>query len=185
MIEIGAGGGSIARIDRMGLLKVGPDSAGADPGPACYALGGAEPTVTDADLLLGYLDPGSSWAAGCGSTSKAARRAIEERVARPLGFDVADGAGPFIEWSTRTWRPPRASTASSVAETCAPIRSSPSAARDRSTPGMWAASSRCRALVVPFGAGAASALGLLAAPLAFDFVRTAPQRLDAADWSRQ
>src|SRR6185369_17009813 len=56
LIEIGAGGGSIARVDRMGLLKVGPDSAGADPGPACYGLGGREPTVTDADLLLGYLD---------------------------------------------------------------------------------------------------------------------------------
>src|SRR5205085_2137246 len=56
MIEIGAGGGSIARVDRMGLLKVGPDSAGADPGPACYNLGGRQPTVTDADLLLGYLD---------------------------------------------------------------------------------------------------------------------------------
>src|SRR6266850_8416980 len=56
MIEIGAGGGSLARVDRMGLLKVGPDSAGADPGPACYNLGGRQPTVTDADLLLGYLD---------------------------------------------------------------------------------------------------------------------------------
>src|SRR5207245_1572563 len=56
LIEIGAGGGSIARVDRMGLLKVGPDSAGADPGPACYNLGGRFPTVTDADLLLGYLD---------------------------------------------------------------------------------------------------------------------------------
>src|SRR6266567_2680923 len=58
MIEIGAGGGSLARLDRMGLLKVGPDSAGADPGPVCYAQGGTTPTVTDADLLLGYLDPG-------------------------------------------------------------------------------------------------------------------------------
>ena len=57
MIEIGAGGGSIARIDELGLLKVGPDSAGADPGPACYGRGGSEPTVTDADLILGYLDP--------------------------------------------------------------------------------------------------------------------------------
>jgi len=57
MIEIGAGGGSIANIDVMGLMKVGPQSAGADPGPACYGLGGSEPTVTDADLLLGYLDP--------------------------------------------------------------------------------------------------------------------------------
>ena len=52
MIEIGAGGGSIARIDDLGLLKVGPDSASADPGPACYGLGGSEPTVTDADLIL-------------------------------------------------------------------------------------------------------------------------------------
>ena len=57
MIEIGAGGGSIARVDSLGLLKVGPDSSGADPGPVCYSQGGTEPTVTDADLVLGYLDP--------------------------------------------------------------------------------------------------------------------------------
>ena len=57
MIEIGAGGGSIARVDRMGLLKVGPQSAGSTPGPACYGRGGVEPTVTDADVVLGYLDP--------------------------------------------------------------------------------------------------------------------------------
>src|SRR5919204_5733439 len=57
LIEIGAGGGSIARVDSLGLLKVGPDSAGADPGPVCYGRGATEPTVTDADLLLGYLDP--------------------------------------------------------------------------------------------------------------------------------
>ena len=57
MIEIGTGGGSIARIDSLGLLKVGPDSAGAEPGPVCYGRGGVEPTVTDADLVLGYLDP--------------------------------------------------------------------------------------------------------------------------------
>ena len=58
LIEIGAGGGSVARADELGLLKVGPESAGADPGPACYGLGGKQPTVTDADLLLGYLNPG-------------------------------------------------------------------------------------------------------------------------------
>src|SRR5947209_14250456 len=57
LIEIGAGGGSIARVDSLGLLKVGPDSAGAEPGPVCYGRGGTEATVTDADLLLGYLDP--------------------------------------------------------------------------------------------------------------------------------
>jgi 5-oxoprolinase (ATP-hydrolysing) len=58
LIEIGAGGGSIARADRFGLPRVGPESAGAEPGPACYGRGGTEPTVTDADLVLGYLDPG-------------------------------------------------------------------------------------------------------------------------------
>src|SRR5205085_12119847 len=57
LIEIGAGGGSIAYVDTTGLLKVGPQSAGAEPGPACYGLGGEEPTVTDADLVLGFLDP--------------------------------------------------------------------------------------------------------------------------------
>ncbi len=57
MIEIGAGGGSIAHIDPMGLFKVGPESAGAEPGPVCYGRGGTQPTVTDADLVLGYLDP--------------------------------------------------------------------------------------------------------------------------------
>ena len=59
MIEIGAGGGSIARVDQRGLLQVGPDSAGADPGPACYGRGNPYPTVTDCDLLLGYLDENS------------------------------------------------------------------------------------------------------------------------------
>src|SRR5262249_57330278 len=57
MVEIGAGGGSIARVDRMKRINVGPDSAGAAPGPACYGAGGAEPTVTDADLVLGRIDP--------------------------------------------------------------------------------------------------------------------------------
>ena len=65
MIEVGAGGGSIARVDSLGLLKVGPDSAGAKPGPACYGLGGSKPTVTDANLLLGYLNPSHFLAAEC------------------------------------------------------------------------------------------------------------------------
>ena len=62
LMEIGAGGGSIARMSKLGLLQVGPESAGADPGPICYGRGGEQPTVTDADLLLGYLDPATFWA---------------------------------------------------------------------------------------------------------------------------
>ena len=93
MIEIGAGGGSIARIDSLGLLKVGPDSAGADPGPACYARGGREPTVTDADLVLGYLDPEFFWAARMRLDVEASRQAIDDRVAKPLGLGLIAAAG--------------------------------------------------------------------------------------------
>src|SRR5438876_5227271 len=92
MIEIGAGGGSIARIDPMGLLKVGPDSAGAEPGPVCYGLGGTEPTVTDADLVLGYLDPDYFLGGRLRLDLAAARRAIQGRVADPLGLSVEAAA---------------------------------------------------------------------------------------------
>src|SRR3989441_58237 len=92
LIEIGAGGGSIARVDRMGLLKVGPDSAGADPGPACYNLGGRFPTVADADLLLGYLDAEFFLGGRMRLDREAARRSVEEHVARPLGLDVTGAA---------------------------------------------------------------------------------------------
>jgi N-methylhydantoinase A len=92
MIEIGAGGGSIARIDALGLLKVGPDSAGADPGPACYGRGGTQPTVTDADLVLGYLDPGFFLGGAMALDGAAARDAIRCVVAEPLGLSIEEAA---------------------------------------------------------------------------------------------
>lgn len=92
MIEIGAGGGSIAHIDRTGLLKVGPESAGAAPGPACYGLGGEKPTVTDADLCLGYLDP-EFFLGGAMRLDKAkAERAIASEIAVPLRLDPTRAA---------------------------------------------------------------------------------------------
>ena len=92
MIEIGAGGGSIARVDSLGLLRVGPDSAGADPGPVCYGLGGTQPTVTDADLVLGYLDPGYFLGGRMALDLDGARPAIADRVAAPLGLSVEEAA---------------------------------------------------------------------------------------------
>src|ERR1700757_2621808 len=77
MIEIGAGGGSIARVDSLGLLKVGPESSGADPGPVCYGQGGKHPTVTDADLVLGYLDPNYFLGGKMQLDVEGARRALE------------------------------------------------------------------------------------------------------------
>ncbi len=87
LIEIGAGGGSIAHIDRIGLLKVGPESAGAAPGPACYGLGGERPTVTDADLCLGYLDPGYFLGGAMRLDKARAERAIAREIAEPLHLD--------------------------------------------------------------------------------------------------
>ncbi|HEY6054986.1 MAG TPA: hydantoinase/oxoprolinase family protein, partial [Gaiellaceae bacterium] len=91
MIEIGVGGGSIARVSALGTLAVGPDSAGADPGPACYGLGGSEPTVTDADLVLGYLDPGYFLGGRMALDLEAAHAAIAA-VAGPLGLSLDEAA---------------------------------------------------------------------------------------------
>ena len=87
MIEIGAGGGSIAEIDERGLLRVGPRSAGADPGPACYGRGGTRPTLTDANLVLGYLDAGFFLGGAMALDRPAAEAAIRDGVAKPLGLE--------------------------------------------------------------------------------------------------
>jgi N-methylhydantoinase A len=98
MIEINtvsAGGGTIARAGSFGTLEVGPDSAGAVPGPACYGRGGEEPTITDCNLVLGYLSPGNFNGGGMALDLKAARRAIA-RVAEPLGMSIPDAAEGII-----------------------------------------------------------------------------------------
>ena len=89
---VGAGGGSIAAVDDGGMLRVGPASAGADPGPACYGHGGAEPTVTDADLVLGYLDENYFHGGAMKLDRDAAVNAIESSIANPLGLSVTDAA---------------------------------------------------------------------------------------------
>jgi N-methylhydantoinase A len=94
---IGAGGGSIARVDAGGMLQVGPQSAGAEPGPACYGRGGSEPTTTDADLVLGFLDDGSFLGGGMRLDRAAAERAIEEHVARPLGLTLEQAAAGIYD----------------------------------------------------------------------------------------
>jgi N-methylhydantoinase A len=91
LAEVGAGGGSIAWIDAGGALRVGPQSAGAVPGPACYERGGTEPTVTDANLVLGYLDP-AGLAGGVTLSVEAAVDALARAIANPLGIDVAAAA---------------------------------------------------------------------------------------------
>lgn len=94
---IGAGGGSIASVDEGGLLRVGPASAGARPGPVCYSRGGTLPTTTDADVVLGFVDPDSFLHGGMTLDRDAAFRAIEEHIARPLGLDVIEAAAGIYD----------------------------------------------------------------------------------------
>jgi N-methylhydantoinase A len=98
--SVGAGGGSIARVDSGGLLHVGPQSAGASPGPVCYGRGGTEPTVSDAALVLGYLDPQFFLGGTMALDREAAAREIEARIARPLKFDVTRAAAAILSVAT-------------------------------------------------------------------------------------
>jgi N-methylhydantoinase A len=92
LAEVGAGGGSIVRIDTGGSLVVGPESAGAVPGPLCYGTGGAEPTVTDANLILGYINPGHLIGGALKLNAARAREVFQERIARPLDLPLEDAA---------------------------------------------------------------------------------------------
>jgi N-methylhydantoinase A len=97
LAEVSAGGGSIAWVDRAGSLRVGPKSAGAEPGPVCYGRGGTEPTVTDCNLLLGYLDKGSLLAGDLPIDHAAAEAAVIKRLAKPLGVDARTAAAGVID----------------------------------------------------------------------------------------
>ena len=97
VVEVGAGGGSIAWRDDVGALKVGPQSAGADPGPICYRGGGTEPTITDANVVLGRLDPDNFLGGTMKLDAEGARRGIEEKIARPLKLDTVVAAQAIVE----------------------------------------------------------------------------------------
>ncbi len=183
MIEIGAGGGSIARVDSLGLLRVGPDSAGSDPGPVAYGLGGDEPTVTDADLVLGYLDPAFFLGGRMALDADAARRAIETRVARPLGMSVEEAAWGIHQAVNENMA---GAARVHVIERGRDPRGLPMFAFGGAGPvhGYRVAQALgSPRLLAPFGAGVLSTVGFLVAPPAFDFVRTWPAQLEGLDWA--
>src|SRR5205809_6904909 len=96
-VEVGSGGGSIAKVDQTGSLKVGPVSAGADPEPACYGKGGTDPTVTDANLVLGRLDPNHFLGGEMALNIEAAREAVNRCIARPLGLSETEAARAIVK----------------------------------------------------------------------------------------
>ncbi len=181
MIEIGAGGGSIARVDSLGLLKVGPESAGADPGPVCYRQGGTEPTVTDADLVLGYLDPKYFLGGKMPLDLEGARKAVG-RLGAKLNMTVEQAAWGIHQIVNENMAN---AARAHLGERGKDPRRMPMYAFGGAGPvhGYRVAEIfRLPALISPFGAGVGSTFGLLAAPLAFDFVRSAYSRMDELDW---
>ncbi len=102
LAEVGAGGGSICRLDAAGAPKVGPHSAGADPGPVCYGMGGTEPTITDCNLVLGYLDPAGLAGGALKLDRAAAAAAVRERLAVPLGLPVEEAAHGMLRLAAST-----------------------------------------------------------------------------------
>jgi N-methylhydantoinase A len=183
MIELGAGGGSIARRDALGLLKVGPDSAGAEPGPVCYARGGSQPTVTDADLILGYLDP-EYFLGGEMQLDVDGARAALGRLGGALGGlsaeQVAWGVHHIVNENMAN------AARAHLGERGKDPRRMPLFAFGGAGPVhayRVAEILRLPSVIAPLGAGLGSTFGLLTAPLAFDFVRSAYSRLDAVDWS--
>lgn len=183
LIEIGAGGGSIARVDELGLLKVGPESAGSEPGPACYGLGGTEPTVTDADLVLGYLNP-DYFAGGTMTVDLKKAGAAIGRVANKLDMPLAKVAWGIHDVVNE-------SMASAARVHIAERGRDPKHYAMLSTGGAGpvhafyvARKVGVKTLICPPSAGVASALGLLVAPASVDRVATLGMRLDRGDWKR-
>ncbi len=187
MIEIGAGGGSIADVDDRGLLRVGPSSAGAMPGPACYGQGGTRPTLTDANLLLGYLDAGFFLGGTMKLDRQAAETAITDGVAKRLGLTAMRAAygihDVISEDVARAFR-------IHATERGFDYRSGSMVAFGGSGPLHALAIARklkIPRVIFPVAAGVMSALGLLISPLAFEVARSRRVHIDdinAADFSK-
>ena len=177
LIEIGAGGGSIAAVDEIGLLKVGPRSAGSHPGPASYGLGGSEPTVTDADFLLGYLNP-AYFAGGEVRVDMPAAHAALERLAKRVGLSLTD-----VAWGIHDVVNENMASAARVhvAERGRDPRDYALLCTGGAGPvHAWGVARKLglRQVICPPAAGVASALGLLVAPARVDRVATVGIRLD-------
>jgi N-methylhydantoinase A len=172
MVEIGAGGGSIARVDRMQRITVGPDSAGADPGPASYGRGGSEATVTDADLALGRIDPRRFADGSLALDSAAAERAIAAHVGAPLGLEApwhAAGVSEIVEENMANAARVHAIERGRVIGRYTMIAFGGGAPLHA---GRLAEKLGVRRVVVPEGASVGSAIGFLRAPVSFQVVRS-------------
>lgn len=178
MIEIGAGGGSIASIDEVGLLQVGPHSAGAAPGPACYGAGGDRPTVTDASVALGYYDP-SFFLGGRMTLDLGAAEKALKTIAEPLKVSTVEAA-----WGIHQVVGENMASAARIhlVEKGKDPRGYSMIGFGGAGPAFAARVARILGVsevIIPQASGAASAFGFLTAPLSFDLVRSQPMALSA------
>lgn len=171
MIEIGSGGGSISRVNQLGLIQVGPDSSSAVPGPACYGQGGTDPTVTDADLVLGYLDPGSFLGGDMKLDLEAAKRALQDRIGSPLGISVTDAAVGIHETVNETMAQAAGIHALEKGKKASDYVMVPIGGAGPVHACHVAVKLGMRRVIIPMGAGVASAFGFLASPMSFQFVQ--------------
>jgi N-methylhydantoinase A len=181
IVEVGAGGGSIAWIDEGGALRAGPHSASADPGPVCYGRGGQEPTVTDANVVLGYMNPEAIAGSSLAIDRPAAWDVIQEKIARPLNLDVLPAAYGIMQVanatmmralravSTERGRDPREFTLMAFGG-AGPIHAAE-----------LAESLRMTRVQIPLYPGLFSALGLLLADYRHDYLRSVALALDQID----
>ena len=187
LLEMGAGGGSIARINDLGLLQVGPESASANPGPACYAQGGTEPTVTDADLVLGYLNPKFFLGGEMALDESQSHQAISRKVAEPAGLSPLQAAAGIHELVNETMA---AAARMYITEKAKAPKDFTLVACGGAGPLHAIGLARklgCPRVMIPPYSGVLSSLGLLAAPIAFErsrAVRRLLREIDPADLER-
>jgi len=177
MVEIGAGGGSIARVDTLGRIVVGPDSAGSEPGPVCYGRGGEEPTVTDADVVLGRIDPTTFSGGKIALDVAAAKRATAERIAAALNLATEHAALGISEMVDENMA--NAARVHAI-ESGKDLRSRTLIAFGGAAPlhaARVAEKLGISRVLVPVNAGVGSAVGLLRAPVAYETVRGRLMRL--------
>jgi N-methylhydantoinase A len=184
MVEIGAGGGSIARVDKLDRITVGPDSAGSTPGPVCYARGGTEPAVTDANLSLGKIDPAYFAGGKIKLDEDAAKDALARAIGKPLGLDQfwpAAGVTEIVEENMANASRVHAIERGRDIQACTMIAFGGGAPLHAC---QLAEKVGVGSIIVPMGAGVGSAIGFLRAPVAYEITKSAMVSLETFDAAR-
>jgi N-methylhydantoinase A len=184
LVEIGAGGGSIAHVDALKRIQVGPESAGAEPGPACYGRGGAKPTVTDADFIAGRIVPEKFAGGTIALDEHAANDAMTSAVGDALGLDAEAAAFGVSEMVDESMA---AAARAHAVEQGKDVRKRTMIAFGGAAPlhaARLAEKLGLSSVIIPEGAGVGSAIGFLLAPASYEIIRSLPMRLDALDEAR-